>query len=150
MKLCILSGNVLQCLRMIKLYLCSSSPLKSNTCCSIIALNTVMCFHTDQLSVNVSPPNAAFSAGETAQFTATASGVRMATFTYEWRKRGSRRLPNKVSGVYEQVLTIPNLVDSDGGLYYCTVTNEWNSSVVSDDIALAVEGTYITCIQNLT
>jgi len=105
-----------------------------------------MIFHTDQLSVIVGPSDAAFSEGDTAQFTAMARGIRTTNFTYVWGKRGTSRLPNKVIGINGPALTIPNLVDSDEGLYYCVVTNEWNSSVISDDIALAVEG---ICLQSL-
>ena len=75
-----------------------------------------------------------------------ARGIRTTNFTYVWGKRGTSRLPNKVIGINGPVLTIPNLVDSDEGLYYCVVTNEWNSSVISDDIALAIEG---MCLQSL-
>ena len=78
----------------------------------------------------------------TAQFTATTGGVNMRNFMYQWRKRGSSSLPNKVSGVNGAVLTIPNLVDSDEGVYYCTVTNQWGNSVRSDDVTLSVIGTY--------
>ena len=74
----------------------------------------------------------------TAQFTATASGVNMRNFVYQWRKRGSSSLPIKVSGVNGTVLTIPNLVESDEGVYYCTVTNQWDNSERSDDVTLSV------------
>jgi len=59
---------------------------------------------------------------------------------YHWKKKGSKNLPNKVSGVNETILTIPNLVKSDEGQYYCTVTNEWNRSVESNDVTLIVSG----------
>ena len=81
----------------------------------------------------------------TVQFTATASGVNMKRFEYQWRKRGNS-LPRKVSGVNGAVLTIPNLVESDEGVYYCTVTNQWGNSVRSDDVNLSIIGTYVcTC-----
>ena len=79
--------------------------------------------------------------GGTAQFIATASGVNKGNFVYRWRKRGSS-LPNKVSGVNGAVLTIPNLVESDGGKYYCTVNNEWGNNVSSGDVTLTVFGKY--------
>jgi len=102
-----------------------------------------MWFCTDQLSIIVGPSDTVYSEGETAQFTATAKGVRKINFIYEWKKRGRNRLPNKVTGINGPVLTVPNLVNSDEGSYYCTVTNEWNSSVKSNDVVLAVEGTYL-------
>ena len=64
----------------------------------------------------------------------------MNNFMYQWSKRGSNSLPNKVSGVDGPTLTIPNLIESDEGRYYCTVTNEWGRSVKSDNIILIVEG----------
>ena len=77
----------------------------------------------------------------TAVFIATASGINMNNFMYQWRKRGSDNLPHKVSGVNKATLTIPNLIVSDGGEYYCIVTNEWGRSVESDEVMLTVEGT---------
>ena len=46
-----------------------------------------------------------------------------------------------MSGVNGAVLTIPDLLKSDGGQYYCTVTNEWGRSKQSNDVTLIVEGT---------
>jgi len=77
--------------------------------------------------------------GGTAQFIATASGVNKGNFVYRWRKRGSS-LPNKVSGVNGAVLTIPNLVESDEGVYFCAVINEWGNSLKSSDVTLSVQG----------
>ena len=78
----------------------------------------------------------------TANLTATASGVNKRNFVYQWMKRGSSSLPNKVSGANGAVLTIPNLVESDEGKYYCTVTNQWGNNVSTDDVTLKVEGMY--------
>ena len=78
----------------------------------------------------------------TANLTATASGVNKRNFMYQWMKRDSSSLPNKVSGANGAVLTIPNLVESDEGKYYCTVTNQWDNSVSTDDVTLKVEGMY--------
>jgi len=80
--------------------------------------------------------------GGTSQFTATASGVNMGNFVYQWTKSGDINLPYKVSGVNEAILTIPYLVESDGGVYYCTVTNQWGNSVRSDYVNLTVIGMY--------
>ena len=70
--------------------------------------------------------------GGTAQFNATANGVNVGNFVYRWRKNGGRRFPKKVSDINGAVLTIPNLVKSDEGMYRCTVTNEWGNSGRSD------------------
>ena len=65
----------------------------------------------------------------------------MNNFTYQWRKRGSNQVPNKALGINELMLSIPNLMKSDEGQYYCTVTNEWGRSMESDNVMLIVKGT---------
>ena len=74
--------------------------------------------------------------------TATASGIstNQINFTYQWRKRDSNNFPDKVSGVNGSVLIIPNVTESDSGLYYCVVTNEWDRSMESANVKLAVFG----------
>ena len=74
-----------------------------------------------------------------------ASGVNTSNsnFMYQWRKRDSDNLPDKVSGVNESMLTIPNVTESDNGFYYCVVTNEWGRSVKSANVELTVFGMYI-------
>ena len=104
-----------------------------------------MLLHTGQLSVSVTQTNPVVGERGTAQFSATASGVNKENFVYKWRKRNSNNLPNKVSGVNGEVLTIPTLVESDEGAYYCTVTNQWGNSVRSNDVILSVQGT-CTCM----
>ncbi|XP_065918202.1 receptor-type tyrosine-protein phosphatase S-like isoform X7 [Dysidea avara] len=93
----------------------------------------------DQLSIRVAPTNPVIGERGTANLTATASGVNKRNFMYQWMKRDSSSLPNKVSGANGAVLTIPNLVESDEGKYYCTVTNQWDNSVSTDDVTLKVE-----------
>ena len=100
-----------------------------------------MClFCIDQLSIKVTPTIQTIGEQGTARFTATASGANMKNFVYQWRKKGGSSLPNKASGANGEVLMIPNLVESDEGVYYCTVTNEWDRSVRSDDVSLTVKG----------
>ena len=101
----------------------------------------VLVIFTDQLSISATPTNSVIGEGRTATFTATATGINMQNFGYEWMKKGGS-LPNKVSGVNGAVLTIPNLVESDGGKYYCTVNNEWGNNVSSGDVTLTVFGKY--------
>ena len=95
---------------------------------------------TDQLSISISSNNLLIGKGNTAQFTATTSGVssERSNFIYEWKKRNSDSLPDKVLGVNGTVLTIPNAVKSDEGQYYCIVTNEWGRSVESSYATLTV------------
>ena len=95
------------------------------------------------MSINVTLANDKVGKGGMARFIATASGINMNNFLYQWRKRGNDSLPNKVSGADGRVLRIPNLLDSDEGQYYCIVTNEWGRSVESDNVSLTVVGTYI-------
>ena len=94
------------------------------------------------MSINVTLANDKVHEGGMARFIATAGGINMNNFSYQWKKRGSDNLPNKVSGADGTVLTIPNLLDSDKGQYYCIVTNEWNRSIKSNDVSLTVVGIY--------
>jgi len=104
-------------------------------------VTTLYTLHIDRLSINVKPTSRTVGEGGSAQFNATASSkMSKKGFTFQWRKRGFDRLSDKVSGVDGTVLTIPNLVKSDEGQYYCIVTNEWNRSVESNDVTLTVEG----------
>ena len=75
-----------------------------------------------------------------ATFTATTGGINMNNFMYQWSKRNNASLPDKVSGVNGTVLTIPNVLESDEGQYYCIVTNEWGRSVESNNVILTVVG----------
>ena len=71
-------------------------------------------------------------------FNASASGI--GTLRYQWKKRGSDRLPDKVLGNDTLTLTIPNIEKSDEGDYYCIVTNMWNRRVESNSVTLNVYG----------
>jgi len=104
----------------------------------------LLCY-TDTLTISVTPTNPVIGEKGTAQFTAKATGVNMGNFAYQWRKK-NKSLPMKVSGANGAVLTIPNLVESDEGVYYCTVTNEWGRSVKSDGTTLNVQGREIMYI----
>ena len=102
-------------------------------------------FFIDQLSISVTPTNKEAGEGATAKFTATAIGVNKENFVYQWKKRGNGNLPNKVLGVNGTELFIRNSLKSDEGQYYCTVTNEWSNSEVSNDVTLTVVGTWLKC-----
>ena len=94
----------------------------------------------DQLKISVTTTHLVLLEGETALFTATASGINRENFTYQWTKEGGNGLPDKVSDADETTLTIPNVTESDEGQYYCTVTNEWGRSVDSNNGTLAISG----------
>ena len=110
--------------------------------CIYHIVNLILCF-TDQLAISVVPSDLVIGKGTTAQFNAIASGISTtdeSDFMYEWMKRSSDSLPDKVLGVNETVLIIPNVLESDEGEYYCVVTNEWGNSVKSNDVTLAIYG----------
>ena len=71
---------------------------------------------------------------------ATGISTHANNIKYQWKKKGSNSFPDKVSGVNETVLTIPNVAESDEGQYYCVVTNEWDRSVESENVTLTVFG----------
>ena len=108
---------------------------------------TVVYVSTDQLTVEVMPRNVVVGQGNTAIFIAVTNGISTSnnSFMYLWRKRDSNSLPSKVLGVNEAMLTIPNVTSDDEGQYYCTVTNEWDSSVESDDVTLSIFGMLDFC-----
>ena len=97
---------------------------------------------TDHLSVSLASKNSVIGKGSSVQFNAIISGVSVdgSNFMYQWKKRGSNSFPDKVSGVNGEVLTIPDVLESDEGQYYCIVTNEWSRSVESNDVTLTVYG----------
>ena len=98
--------------------------------------------YIDQLDVIVTPNGmVTLYDRETARFTVTASGISEENlFVYQWKKRGSGGLPDRVSASNKNVLVISNLSKSDEGDYYCTVTNEWDRTVESKVINLHIEG----------
>ena len=100
---------------------------------------------TDNLSIiSITPNNLLIGEGGTARFNITAYSI--GAIRYQWNKRGVSVLPEKVLGRNASVLIIPNLNKSDGGRYYCTVTNEWNRSIPSYNVILTVYGVLV-CIQ---
>ena len=113
--------------------------------------NFSVIFHTDQFSISITSDietvmGNKFTTGESATvtFTAIVNSIYKNNFTYQWQKRRNR-LPDKVSSVNEAVLTIPSVLKSDEGKYYCTVTNEWGRNVKSKDVTLSVKGKKIMC-----
>ena len=94
---------------------------------------------TDNLIIiSVTPNNSLIGEGGTARFNITAFSI--GALRYQWSKRGVSSLPEKVLGRNASVIIIPSLNKSDGGQYYCTVTNMWDTSKKSDDVILTVYG----------
>ena len=92
--------------------------------------------------ITVMSDNLVIGRGRTANFTVMATGISSndSNFLYEWKKRDSDSLPLKVSGAKTEVLTIPSVLESDEGEYYCIVTNEWGSTARSIDVSLSIFG----------
>ena len=90
------------------------------------------------------PDDLVIGKGRTANFTAIATGISTVenNFVLQWQKRDSDSLSDKVSGVNGSVLSIPNVLESDGGSYYCIVTNEWGRMKMSDDVTLSIFGMF--------
>ena len=101
-------------------------------------------FLTDQLAISVTPNDLVIGKGRTANFTAMATGISSVenNFMYQWMKRDSDSVSDKVSGVNGSVLSIPNVLESDGGSYYCIVTNEWGRMAMSNDVILSIFGMF--------
>ena len=91
------------------------------------------------------PDNLIIGNGTDARFTAVATGIstHKNSFVYQWRKRDSNSLPDKVADANKTMLTIPNVLGSDEGQYYCIVTNEWGTSVRSNEVTLSIFGMLI-------
>ena len=111
-----------------------------NTKAATCTVTLHLLHYTDRLSISVIPTSPLICERGIAQLIATTSGVNKRNFVYQWRKRGSSSLPNKVSVVNGAVLIISNLVPSDEGVYYCNVTNEWGRSKISNDVTLSIQG----------
>ena len=107
--------------------------------------------YLDQLSITVVPNGEVLlNEGQIARFNATASDLSETDhFMYQWKKRNNGNIPDKVLGVNNAMLVIPDLRVSDKGHYYCTVTNEWGSSMESDNISLYIEGRYLILYCNI-
>ena len=113
-----------------------------NIVCSLgfmryIVINYNYCC-TDKLSITVTSNDTLIGKGRTVVFNAESRGI--GNVTYQWRKRGSNRLPDKVLGIDTLTLTIPNIEKSDEGDYYCIATNMWNRSVESSNVTLNIYG----------
>ena len=72
------------------------------------------------------------------QLNITAVGPAKNEFIYQWRKRGSNSLPNRVKGKDTSKVTISSVILSDSGSYYCVVTNQWGNMTESNDAIVTV------------
>ena len=63
---------------------------------------------------------------QSAKFTTTVSGIGEENFTYQWQHNGE-----DISGETGDSLYLNNITKKEGGLYQCTVKNEYENSDVS-------------------
>ena len=63
---------------------------------------------------------------------ATAEGPGRDHFRYQWKKNGSNLLPSTANGQRSPNLTIAPTSISDNGSYYCSVTNQWGTTIISN------------------
>ena len=68
----------------------------------------------------------------------TASGPGEENFTYQWKRKGSTSLPNTASGDTTPNFKITSVTPTDGGSYYCVVTNQWGNTRKSNEAIVNV------------
>ena len=104
-----------------------------------VQTNVDVFLYVDLLAISiVSNDTVIINKGGAVQFNASASGV--GALSYQWKKRGVEKLPDKVIGQNTSLMEIPNVVNSDEGQYYCVVTNMWNRSLESSNVDLTIYG----------
>ena len=104
----------------------------------VINYNYWLGLFADKLSITVTSDDVLIGEGRTVTFSAKARGI--GNLSYQWRKRGSNSLPDKVLGSDTLNLTISNIENSDKGDYYCVATNMWERSMESNNVTLNVYG----------
>ena len=70
-------------------------------------------------------------------FTATATGVGLEDFTYQWIHNRSF-----IAEQNETNLTITNVMESDGGNYSCLVTDIYSNTMLSNTVTLIVSSKF--------
>ena len=100
--------------------------------------NVDIFLYVDLLAINMISSDTVIHKGGTVQFIVIASGV--GTLSYQWKKRGVEKLPDKVIGQNTTILVIPSLEKSDEGQYYCEVTNIWEKNLESGNVNLEIYG----------
>ena len=68
----------------------------------------------------------------------TAEGPGSYHLKYYWVKMNSNSLPSSARGRNTSNLTISLVTREDNGVYYCNVTNEWGTTVMSNHGTLRV------------
>jgi len=68
----------------------------------------------------------------------TANGPGEKHFTYQWKRKGSTSLTNTASGDTTPNFKIRSVTPTDGGSYYCVVTNQWGKTRESNEALVNV------------
>ena len=82
------------------------------------------------------PSSQSIEVTHTANFTTMVTGVGSHRFIYQWRHNGI-----VISGKTENTLMITNVMESDTGMYNCTVMNQYGD-IASSVASLVVTGMY--------
>ena len=104
----------------------------------LVQSNVDVFLYIDLLAISIVSSDILVNKGGAVQFIASASGV--GTLSYQWKKRGVEKLPDKVIGQSTSILEIPSVAKFDEGEYYCVVTNVWNRSLNSGNVNLKIYG----------
>ena len=93
---------------------------------------------TDDINIGMQPQNVTVAKGNKVDLSINARGPGRTMFTYQWKKVGSDSLPNTANGENSANLTITLITQTDGGMYYCIVMNQWGNRVQSDNATVNV------------
>ena len=86
---------------------------------------------TDYIDITHQPENVKVAIDGLARLSVVATGPGSDHFVYKWIKFGSNSLPSSASGGNTPHLHFTSVTQSDGGLYYCVVANQWGNRVTS-------------------
>ena len=105
--------------------------------CDVIFYNFIV---TDDIDIRIrtQPRDVTVSKGGKVALSINARGEGKKSFTYEWKKLGSDSLPDTASGGNSTELTFTSVTQSDSGLYYCIVMNQWGTMVKSNNATVNV------------
>ena len=102
--------------------------------------------HTGGPKVIVTPPSQYVEVTHSVMLIATASGIGVENFSYQWQREG-KIIKNET----KSVLLINNVIKKSSKYhsYSCIVTNEYGNSSVSNTVKLLVRSklsSYYTCV----
>jgi uncharacterized protein YjdB len=119
-------------------YTCSIAAGSGTVSSSNIGNINVTC--VVNFAINTQPSNQSVNAGQTAQFSVTASGLNL---TYQWYKNGSA-----ISGATNSSYTTPSTTSLDNNSsYYVSVTDSTRGTLTSNSATLTVVYTTLSNLQ---